>query len=101
MRNLSLEGWVWMAGLVYLACIDPFATGHLEICPMKRLGFDFCPGCGLGRSISFLLHGHVVRSLQTHPLGIAAFGILLFRITTLFRNTQKRVRRHRLTAEPR
>jgi hypothetical protein len=49
------------------------------------MGFKYCPGCGLGHSISYFLHGEVTRSLQTHPLGIIATVILVSRIFSLLK----------------
>jgi hypothetical protein len=49
------------------------------------MGFKFCPGCGLGHSISYLFHGDIQESFSTHPLGIFAVIIILCRIYNLFR----------------
>jgi len=78
---------VWVAGLLALALMDPVAGGHYSLCVFRWLGFSFCPGCGLGHSISWLFHGDIVRSFNEHPLGIFAVVILLHRIYTL---TKKR-----------
>jgi len=86
-RYLKFEALFWIAGLVYLAVIDPYASNHLSFCPLHNLGFDFCPGCGLGRSISFILHGDIGGSLAVHPLGIPALGILGHRIVMIWYRT--------------
>jgi hypothetical protein len=78
-QSLQIEAIVWVAGLVALMFIDP-ASHHFTVCPLANLGFDFCPGCGLGRSIAFLYRGEFVDSFQTHPLGFFAVFILSFRI---------------------
>jgi len=80
------EAIVWICGLVYLGCIDPQATHHLTLCPLKLLGFDHCPGCGLGLSISYLLHGDLVDSWNAHPLGLFALPVLVWRIFDLIRH---------------
>ncbi|MFZ6013592.1 MAG: DUF2752 domain-containing protein, partial [Bacteroidota bacterium] len=49
------------------------------------LGFDFCPGCGLGKSISYFFHGEISRSFATHPMGMAAVVILIFRNVDLIK----------------
>ncbi|WP_242689299.1 DUF2752 domain-containing protein [Pedobacter sp. SYSU D00535] len=46
-------------------------------------GFSWCPGCGLGRSIIFLLHGELLASLNLHYFGLPALAILVLRIYTL------------------
>jgi hypothetical protein len=76
------EAFIWIIGLIALAVYVP-GDGHFTLCPVSRLGFHFCPGCGLGRSISFFFHGEIVQSFTTHPLGIFAVIVLSFRIYTL------------------
>lgn len=76
---------IWCAALIALAVIEPTHEAHFTICPLANLGFDFCPGCGLGMSISYLLHFDVVQSFHTHPLGIAAFVVLVLRIISIIR----------------
>jgi len=86
LSHIPWEAIVWICGLVYLACIDPHTTHHLTICPLKLLGFDHCPGCGLGLSISYLLHGDLVDSWNAHPLGLFALPVLFWRIFSLIRH---------------
>jgi hypothetical protein len=81
-KGLPLEAMIWFCGLLALALYTP-ADRHFTICPLNHLGFDFCPGCGLGRSIAHLFHGEVANSLKTHPLGIFAVIVLSFRIIQL------------------
>jgi len=84
----NFEPFIWLGGLIYLYLINPVTT-HFSFCPFKYLGIDFCPGCGLGRSIHYLMHFDVQKSIECHPLGIFAFVILLYRIFTIFRNQYK------------
>ena len=84
--RIPREAWLWMAGLFALALHDPHTGTHFALCPLHYLGFDFCPGCGLGRSISYLMHGEVVNALSMHPLGLFALIILTYRIVQLIRN---------------
>src|SRR6185369_6976880 len=80
------EAVIWVSGLVILAFINPDSpdsASHFSICPFHALGITWCPGCGLGRSVSFLLHAQIRQSLLTHPLGIIALPILLHRIFVL------------------
>lgn len=76
----------WLGALLYLALIDPAASDHFQLCVFKWLGFSFCPGCGLGHSVSWLLHGNLVMSWQEHPLGIFALLVLIHRIYILLKN---------------
>ena len=78
---------MWSGGLLLLGCMNPTAEQHFSLCVFKWMGFSFCPGCGLGHSISWLFRGQVMQSFQTHPLGIFALAILLHRIYMLiFKN---------------
>jgi hypothetical protein len=84
LKRIPLEGLCWLTGLLLLAFIDLHsASTHFALCPIKNAGFDFCPGCGLGKSVSFLFHGDLQESFNTHPLGIFAVIILSFRIINL------------------
>ena len=82
LKRIPVEALVWLTGLMLLAFMDTGAD-HISLCPIKNAGFDFCPGCGLGRSVSLFLKGEISGSLQAHPLGIFAVIILSFRIVNL------------------
>lgn len=73
---------VWILALILLGSMSP-VNDHSSLCPLKSAGFSFCPGCGLGHSISWLFHGDIKASLQAHPLGVFATGVLIFRIVQL------------------
>ncbi|MBU1094869.1 MAG: hypothetical protein CVV23_11330 [Ignavibacteriae bacterium HGW-Ignavibacteriae-2] len=77
------EAIIWIFGLSYLALINPYSPKQLTVCPLDLAGFEHCPGCGLGRSISFIFHGDVTNSIASHPLGILALVLLSYRIVTL------------------
>ena len=83
-RYFELSAWV--AGLTWLALIDPSAATHFDLCAFKWIGFSFCPGCGLGHAVSWLFHGDMQRSLQAHPLGILAVVVLGHRIVILMKH---------------
>lgn len=85
-KLVEWEALFWSAGLVYLLFINPYQATHVTFCPYKNLGIEFCPGCGLGKSIAFFYHGDFLHSLQTHPLGIIAFVIILVRVVYLIKN---------------
>ncbi|MDQ2658023.1 MAG: DUF2752 domain-containing protein [Bacteroidota bacterium] len=68
--------------MIVLAVVDA-GSSHLTICPFSNAGFEFCPGCGLGRSVSHAIHGDFRESIQVHPLGIFAVIVLSFRIANL------------------
>lgn len=81
----NFELFFWIIGLTYLIFIDPYETGHFSFCGFKLLGFDSCPGCGLGRSISLIYHGDIINSVKMHPLGILALAMISFRIITIIK----------------
>lgn len=72
-----------MALLVF-AFMSP-TDSHASLCPFNALELGFCPGCGLGHSISWLFHGDIIASFRAHPLGWFAVIILMYRIYTLLR----------------
>jgi hypothetical protein len=73
----------WIMALAVLALSDPHEQSHFILCPLRLLGFKWCPGCGLGHAISFLFHGDVQASLHAHWLGIPALLMILYRILQL------------------
>lgn len=85
-KLLSLEGIFWVVSLIYLSTISDFSEQHFTICPLSNLGIEHCPGCGLGRSISMILHGNIFQSFDFHWLGIPALIIILLRIFQLIKN---------------
>jgi hypothetical protein len=86
----GFEALVWILGLAYLIFIHSPGGTHFTICPLSNLGFDFCPGCGLGNSISYIFKGDFVASFHSHPLGIFALIIITFRIFTIIKNNRRR-----------
>jgi len=74
----------WVTGLFLLAIMNPTTDVHYSFCIFKMMGFSFCPGCGLGHSISFLFHGELLASFHAHPLGLFALIVILARIYKLY-----------------
>lgn len=87
--DVGVETLVWIFALVYLSVFDPYVQSDFTLCPFSNLGFHSCPGCGLGRAVSFLLHGDVQLSIQTHVLGIPATVLLLYRTLSLLSRAMK------------
>lgn len=81
--KFPLEAAIWLTALIALALYNPDTGSHFSLCPLSALGFDYCPGCGLGRSISHIFHGRVITGFQTHPLGLFAIIVLSYRVITL------------------
>lgn len=74
-----------MASLILLAAMPPGTDPHYSFCLFKLLGFKYCPGCGLGHSISYLFRGNIRASFAAHPFGIFAVIIITNRIYKLLR----------------
>ena len=91
--HLPIEALVWSAGLLILVLYNPHHGEHMSMCIFNNVGFNYCPGCGLGRSVSYFLHGDVTMSFSAHPAGIPAVIILLFRI---YKSTKDYIKRLKL-----
>ncbi|RZK82218.1 MAG: DUF2752 domain-containing protein [Pedobacter sp.] len=99
LSRIPLELTFWMAALVLLAITQPIEheeIHHFTLCPLANFGFKWCPGCGIGRSITQLLHGNVTASLDHHWFGIPALAIILFRIFVLIKLRIKNKREFKL-----
>ncbi len=81
--NKYFEILFWITALTLPAIMSPGNSTHYSLCIFKLLGIDFCPGCGLAHSISFLFHGDIYSSFKAHPFGIFAVLIILKRIFNL------------------
>lgn len=86
-KNSELMAWTFALTIPFF--IDPAATNHFTICLFHHLGFNNCPGCGLGRSIAWLYRGELNHSVQTHFLAIPTVILLGYRILQLTINNPK------------
>ena len=89
LKKANLELFIWIAALLLLAFLNP-DSNQVSLCPLKFLGFHYCPGCGLGRSIALLFRGRFAESFAMHPLGSFAMVMIGFRIFQLGRTTLQR-----------
>jgi hypothetical protein len=81
-RNFELIFWV--TAMLCMAFAHPTDNSHFTLCPLKLMGFNWCPGCGMGHAIIYLFHGQFSASFHAHWLGIPAVAIIFYRITQLF-----------------
>ncbi|MBN2166917.1 MAG: DUF2752 domain-containing protein [Marinilabiliaceae bacterium] len=88
-RWSHLEAWFWISSILALALSNPYGEKHYSLCLFHYLGFDFCPGCGLGHSIALLFRLKFIESFQTHPLGAFAVIILIKRSYTILFKSNK------------
>jgi hypothetical protein len=72
------EALIWIGALIFLALSNP-AVHHYTLCPLDNLGFSYCPGCGLGRSVGYFFRLDFESSFYSHPLGIPAVLLLFYR----------------------
>jgi len=87
LKKLNLELFFWIAAIIALS-VNNSNGHHFTLCLLAHLGFgDWCPGCGLGRSISHILHGEFTQSFKEHWFGFPALLILIYRIFTLIKNS--------------
>lgn len=84
-NKVPLELIFWCVGLTSLWWLDPYGS-HGSLCPLYLLGFDWCPGCGLGRSISLLMKGELTASWALHPLGGFTLAVILYRIFEIIKH---------------
>jgi hypothetical protein len=82
LKKVNPELVIWLAALIFLALSNP-TEHHSTLCPLSNLGFKYCPGCGLGRSVSYLFRGDLNASFHMHPLGIFAVGVISYRIVQI------------------
>jgi len=88
-RLANIEAFCWVILLAGAAFIDPNGGGHASYCVFRNMGIEWCPGCGIGRSIAALYHGDIIGSLRMHPLGAAALSFFVYRIIYIFRLSLK------------
>ena len=77
-----LELLCWSAALIVLFFM-PVNVSERSLCVFRLIGFDSCPGCGLGHAIHYALHLQFGQSFHEHILGVPAVLIILNRIKHL------------------
>ncbi len=88
--RIPFELFFWVLALLGVWGIDIGGEStHLSLCPLDQLGVNWCPGCGMGRSMKLFLTGAFKASFATHPLGGFALLVILLRIIELIRNLIK------------
>jgi len=96
---IPVELIFWVAALTGLFLAEPEVQKHMDhftLCPLANLGMTWCPGCGIGRSITQLLHGNLEASLAFHWFGIPALVIILCRIWSLLAWHMKNYKEYKL-----
>lgn len=86
------ELFIWLTALVMLYTAD--LHSDFTLCIPSHLGFENCPGCGLGHSITAAMHGNWALSLHYHILGIGALVVLSMHTIKLARNLITEIQQH-------
>nr|WP_294948061.1 DUF2752 domain-containing protein [uncultured Mucilaginibacter sp.] len=81
--NKYFELIFWITAMACLAFTNPAGHSHFSLCPLKAMGFTWCPGCGMGHAIAYLFQGDIKKSFNAHWLGIPAVLGIFYRMYTL------------------
>lgn len=74
-------------GLLLLAMMNPEITNGPSLCLFDFMGITFCPGEGLGHSISYIFRGQFDNAIESNLLGPFAIVIIGGRMVhLLFKN---------------
>lgn len=103
--RLSRKGWIALIGpptlflcgflLFYYPCFL-----HMPVCAVKSFLNIDCPGCGLTRSITYLTHLNIRRSIYFHPMGVIISIWLVFEFAlSLLTLCCKNIRRPRFSTK--
>lgn len=79
------EWVIFSLGLILLALMSPDNT-DASLCLFEWLGVEFCPGDGLGHSISYTFRGNIRAALDAHLAGPAAVLIITLRIVSIWKD---------------
>ncbi len=89
-----IAGWISLAAIFLgLFILSPVGSG-ISMCGMKQTTGLPCPGCGLTRSVTSMLHGDLIAAWQYNPFGFgfALFFLLAAPTAFLTRNARARLR---------
>ena len=84
----NFELFVWVIAVIILFFL-PEKPGQ-SLCIFKAIGFNHCPGCGIGTSMHHALHFEFAQSFMDHPMGI--FGVLVIFIRIIKLNPLKKIK---------
>jgi hypothetical protein len=70
--------------LVLLAAALPSQGAGVPICLFRYVTGLPCPGCGLTRSFSCILHGEFERGYDLHPFGYLLLPLFILAASTVF-----------------
>lgn len=79
--RVPVEAFIWIGALIFLAV--PGKHHNMDLCPSRLLFGVKCMGCGIGHSMSMVLHGNIAESFRYHVLGVFAVIMIIYRIVYL------------------
>ncbi|WP_316741668.1 DUF2752 domain-containing protein [Pedobacter antarcticus] len=94
MSRIPFELVFWITAMLLLAAaqpVYPHQGNHFSLCPLAAAGLEWCPGCGLGRSITLFLHGEWRDGFRQHWLGVPAIVIISGRVYVLAKAEWKKL----------
>jgi uncharacterized protein DUF2752 len=86
MKYFAQVAWVLALGFLYFMDVESTSA---SLCVFKSVGFNSCPGCGIGHAIHHALHFDLVQSIKEHILGIPATLGILYMIIEPFISLKK------------
>jgi len=82
--QLNVKRVQGLIGIILTTCIfigaiiiEPFEDNSFTFCLFKNITGQPCPGCGMGRSIIYLLHGDFETAFQLNSLVFVLLPILI------------------------
>lgn len=81
--HVGFESICWISALIILFFMSHDNDADASLCMFRIIGFNSCPGCGLGHAIHDALHLRFGLSFKEHWLGIPAILIIFQRIYQL------------------
>ncbi|MDE5933452.1 MAG: DUF2752 domain-containing protein [Lachnospiraceae bacterium] len=73
----DIKNW-WPAAAAVAIYMVLFNLLFHAFCPMVIVTGLPCPGCGMTRSMFFLVTGRIGQSIWMHPMGIPIAGLILY-----------------------
>lgn len=102
-ENININNFFYKLGIVlifilfiFVIIIKIFQVNLLKFpipCVINKVTGYFCPGCGSTRAVWSLFHGHILTSLNYHP--IVFYGAFLF-VWFMFTNTIEKLSKGKL-----
>ncbi len=78
------EWVIFGAGLLLLGLMNPESVGK-SLCLFDLIGFEYCPGEGLGHSIAYTFRGDIPAAMESHLAGPLAVVVLGLRILYIWK----------------